>query len=113
MHLVEDKKTALSLKVRPELKRGLDAHAKAEKRSAGNLGEVLLEWSFEQLQAAGDTVTLMRSPGVPKSRRISLETQEQLFTALKIIIERAPSPVIEEVTRKLEAWAGKFGAEKN
>ena len=112
MHIVEEKKTPLSLKIRPELKRGLDGYAKAEKRSPGNLGEVLLEWSFEQLQAAGDTVRLMRSPGVPKSRRVSLETQEQLFTALKIIIERGPSTLIEEVARKLEAWAGKFGSEK-
>ena len=111
-HAMEEKRTHLNLKVRPALKANLQRRADKEERSLGNLAEVLLNWSTEQLSAAGDVVTLKRSPGVPNSRRISVETQEQLFTALKMIIERAPSAIIEEVTRKLTRYAAEYGDDK-
>jgi hypothetical protein len=112
MHSVEDKKVPLSLKVSPQLKTALEAFAKKEKRPVGNLGEILLDWSSEQLRAAGDTVALMRAPGVPKTNRVSRETHEQLYTALRIILERAPSAIIEETARKLSKWAAEYGQEK-
>jgi hypothetical protein len=112
MNPVEEKKTPLSLKIRPDLRRALEALAKAEHRSPGNLSELLLEWSFRQLQVAGDTVTLMRTPIPVKTKRISRETQEHLYTALRIILERAPSAIIEEVSRKLSKWAAEYGEEK-
>ncbi len=46
------------------------------------------------------------------SRRVSEELQDQLYTALQTIFDRAPSAVIEEVARKLTHWAGKYGEEK-
>lgn len=46
------------------------------------------------------------------SKRVSEELQDQLFTALETILERAPSAVIEEVARKITQWAGKYGEEK-
>lgn len=49
---------------------------------------------------------------VKYSKRVSEELQEQLFTALETILDRAPSAVIEEVARKLTHWAGKYGDEK-
>lgn len=56
----EGKKLPLSLKVRAELKQALKDWAKREDRSEGNLGELLLEWAFRQLQNAGDTITLKK-----------------------------------------------------
>lgn len=46
------------------------------------------------------------------TKRVSEELQEQLFTALETIMDRAPSAVIEEMARKLTHWAGKYGDEK-
>jgi hypothetical protein len=112
MNAVEEKKTPLSLKIRGDLRRSIENRARAERRSPANLSELILEWGFQQLEAAGDTVTLLRSPGVPKTKRISQETQEQLFTALRIILERAPSAIIEEAARKLAKWAAEYSGEK-
>jgi hypothetical protein len=50
--------------------------------------------------------------GAKRTRRVSEELQDQLYTALETILERAPSAVIEEVARKLTQWAGKYGEEK-
>jgi hypothetical protein len=109
---VEEKRTHLNLKVRPNLKAELERRARVEKRSLGNLAEVLLDWSAEQLHAAGDTVSLLRAPGIRRSKRVSQETQEQLFTAIGIILARAPSTVIEEVCRKLSRYAAQYGETK-
>jgi hypothetical protein len=53
-------KAPLSLRVRQELRAGLEEIAARDKRTLGNLAEVLLEWSFEQLQLAGSTEKLLR-----------------------------------------------------
>lgn len=53
-------KAPLSLRVRRELRAGLEDFAARNKRSLGNLGEVLLEWSFQQLQVVGSTERLLR-----------------------------------------------------
>jgi hypothetical protein len=53
-------KAPLSLRVRQELRAGLEEFAARDKRTLGNLSEVLLEWSFEQLQLAGSTERLLR-----------------------------------------------------
>ncbi len=44
------------------------------------------------------------------TRRVSEELQDQLYTAVEMILERAPSTVIEELARKLTQWAGKYGS---
>jgi len=51
-------KTGISLRVRGDLKAEMEEFAKNEKRSFGNLGAVLLDWSFELLKAAGSTSEL-------------------------------------------------------
>jgi hypothetical protein len=38
--------------------------------------------------------------------------QDELYTALAMILERAPSAVIEDVARTLTQRAGKYGSEK-
>jgi hypothetical protein len=53
-------KTALSIRVRRSLKDDLQKIADREYRKLGNLGELLMEWSFEQLMAAGSTEKLLK-----------------------------------------------------
>src|SRR6267154_4717689 len=48
-------KAQLSLRVRQELRRDLEEFAAKERRTLGNLGEILLEWAFEQLKRVGST----------------------------------------------------------
>jgi hypothetical protein len=53
-------KAQLSLRVRQLLRTELEAFAAGEKRKLGNVGEVLLEWSFDQLKAAGSIDRLLK-----------------------------------------------------
>jgi hypothetical protein len=53
-------KTALSLRVCQSLKDDLQKIADREYRKLGNLGELLMEWSYEQLTAAGSTAKLLK-----------------------------------------------------
>ena len=65
-------KAPLSLRVRQQLRTGLEEAAARDKRTLGNLGEVLLEWSFQQLQVVGSTERLLKyrvSPRSPRHRR--------------------------------------------
>ncbi len=52
------RKISVSLRIRRDLREEMIEFAKNEKRSFGNLGAVLLEWSFERLKAAGSTSEL-------------------------------------------------------
>ncbi|SRR6266403_660121 len=65
-------KAPLSLRVRQALRAGLEQYAAQEKRTLGNVGEVILEWGFQQLLAAGSTERLLKCSirvGVRKSKR--------------------------------------------
>ena len=53
-------KAQVSVRVRQELRRELEEYAARDKRRLGNLGEVLMEWAFEQLKAAGSTERLLK-----------------------------------------------------
>jgi hypothetical protein len=53
-------KTALSIRVRQSLKEDLQKIADREYRKLGNLGELLMEWSYEQLVAVGSTEKLLK-----------------------------------------------------
>lgn len=46
-------KAPLSLRIRQELRRELEEAATKERRTLANLGELLLEWAYEQLKVAG------------------------------------------------------------
>ena len=54
-------KAQISLRVRQALRSELEEFAAREKRKLGNVGEVLLEWGFAQLKAAGSIDRLLRS----------------------------------------------------
>jgi len=51
-------KIAVTLRMRGDLRAEMIGFAEQEKRSPGNLAAILLEWSFEQLKAAGSTTRL-------------------------------------------------------
>lgn len=60
-------KAPLSLRVRNELRRELEVAAKRERRTLGNLGEILIEWATARLREAGGTEKLLQRP-VPVPR---------------------------------------------
>jgi hypothetical protein len=66
-------KAQISLRVRQALRAELEAFAAKERRKLGNLTELILEWAFEQLKAAGSTERLLkykiRPPGSSAGRR--------------------------------------------
>src|SRR5258707_122124 len=53
-------KACFTLRIRPNLRLELEQFAPREQRSLGNIGAVLLEWSFQQLKAAGSIDRLLR-----------------------------------------------------
>lgn len=59
------------------------------------------------------TLRRIRGLAVPEGAitgaRISQETRDQLIAALELILERAPSPIIEDMARYLTDRAGKYG----
>lgn len=61
-------KAPLSLRVRQDLRREMEDFAAKERRKLGNLGEVILEWAFEQLKAASSVERLLKFRiGKPKT----------------------------------------------
>lgn len=64
-------KAQISLRVRQALRADLEQFAGRERRKLGNLTELILEWAFEQLKAAGSTDRLLkykiRPPGTRKT----------------------------------------------
>src|SRR5262249_24791520 len=69
--VVGEWKAQISLRVRQALRAEMEDFAAREKRKLGNLGEVLLEWSFEQLKAAGSIDRLLRyhiRPSAPRGK---------------------------------------------
>lgn len=55
------------IKVLPDLKRALQRQATREDKTLSKLGEVLLQWAFEQLQMAGDSFALKKWEARPGS----------------------------------------------
>ncbi|HKW61670.1 MAG TPA: hypothetical protein VJN89_03925 [Candidatus Acidoferrum sp.] len=56
------------IRIRQEVRRELEEFAAEERRTLGNLSEILLEWGFEQLKAAGSTAQLFhRAVPAPRS----------------------------------------------
>ena len=53
-------KAQISIRVRQDLRRDMEAVAERERRKLGNLGEQLVEWAFEQLKVAGSLDRLLK-----------------------------------------------------
>lgn len=61
-------KAQISLRVRQALRTELEELAAREKRELGNVGEITLEWGFEQLKAAGSIDRLLKYKIRPPGR---------------------------------------------
>lgn len=53
-------KSQVSFRIEPALRNELQQFANQERRSLGNLGAVLIEWSFEQLKSVGSVDRLLK-----------------------------------------------------
>ena len=53
-------KAQISLRVKQDLRRNLEAFAEKDRRKLGNLTELLVEWAYEQLKVAGSVDRLMK-----------------------------------------------------
>jgi len=65
-------KAQISLRVRQALRAELEELASRERRKLGNITELILEWGFEQLKAAGSTERLLKykiRPSAAHSKR--------------------------------------------
>ena len=55
----------------------MEAYAAREKRTLGNIGEVILEWAFEQLKIAGSTERLLKYKIRRPDKLVSQSDREQ------------------------------------
>lgn len=62
-------KAPLSLRISRNLRAELEQLAAKERRTLGNLGELLLEWGVEQLKATGSMDRLLKSKSLSGYRR--------------------------------------------
>jgi hypothetical protein len=83
------------------------------RKRRSDLLEAIWQTAWTNYQDSGSLQAYTEGRRIPKrTKRVSEDLQEQLYTALQTILERAPSTLIEEVARKLTQWAGKFGDER-
>ncbi len=89
------------------------AVVRERRKRRSDLLEAIWQVAWTNYQRSGSFQAYAEARRATKrTRRVSEELQDQLYTALETILERAPSTVIEEVARKLTQWAGKYGDEK-
>jgi hypothetical protein len=62
-------KAQISVRVRQALRAEMEEVAARERRKLGNLAELLLEWGFEQLKAAGSTERLLKFSLKPRNTK--------------------------------------------
>lgn len=90
-----------------------DSVLREKRKRRSDLLEAIWEIAWSDYQKSGSLSAYSEGKRARKySRRVSDELQDQLYTALETILDRAPSAVIEEAARKLTQWAGKYGDEK-
>lgn len=90
-----------------------DAVRRETRRHRTDLVEFIWNWAWAEYKKAGSLQDLLGGTSTRRySRRVSEELQDQMYTALGAILERAPSAVIEEIARILTTRAGKYGVEK-
>jgi hypothetical protein len=90
-----------------------DAVVREHRKRRSDLLESIWHIAWANYQRSGSLKSYAEGRAASKrTKRVSEELQDQLYTALETILERAPSALIEEVARKLTHWAGRFGDEK-
>ena len=65
-------KAQLSLRVRQDLRREMEELAARERRTLGNLGEILVSWAVEQLREAGSTEKLFSGKFLCRGSRMGI-----------------------------------------
>lgn len=110
----KENKVYLNVVVAPRVKKSLEDHAEVEDRTVSKMCDRLLGWSVKWLEQAGNSETLLSYQAGPsrKTGRVSEELQDQLHGALDLIFDRAPSTVIDAVTKYLTERAGRYGSPK-
>jgi len=90
-----------------------EAVLKETRKHRTDLLEFIWNWAWGEYRKSGSLQALLSGTRTGRySRRVSEELQDQLYTALGAILERAPSAVIEDIARILTARAGKYGTPK-
>jgi DNA primase catalytic subunit len=90
-----------------------DAVHKEVRKHRTDLVELIWDWAWKEYKRSGTLQALLHGNRSKRySRRVSEETQDQLYAALETIFERAPSAVLEDVARVLTSRAGKYGDAK-
>ncbi len=62
-------KAPLSLRIPQALRTEMEEFAARERRTLGNLGELLVEWSFTQLKVAGSIDRLLKVSLTPRNTK--------------------------------------------
>ena len=109
------KSAQVNIRFTPQALEQLDEAAEREYRDRSEMARLLIEWALGRYDRAGSLRALLDSDQPFRSRktsRISEETRMELLTALETILERAPSAIIEEMSRVLTQRAGKYGEPK-
>ena len=89
------------------------AVAREHRKRRSDLLEAIWNIAWTNYQRSGSLQAFAEGRrNTKRTKRLSEELQDQLYTALETILERAPSAVIEEVARTLTQFAGKYGDEK-
>lgn len=104
-------KTTLSFRVPAQQLSEIDEEIhKDHRKSRSDLVEPIWDWAWKEYKKAGSLNDLLEGNAKRAyTKRVSEQTQEQLYIALETILGRAPSAVIEDVARVLTARAGKYG----
>ena len=90
-----------------------EAVLKETRKHRTDLVEFIWNWAWNEYRKSGSLQALLSGTRTGRySRRVSEELQDQLYTALETILERAPSTVIEDVAHGLTTRAGKYGTPK-
>jgi Txe/YoeB family toxin of Txe-Axe toxin-antitoxin module len=90
-----------------------EAVHKETRKHRTDLLEFIWNWAWSEYRKSGSLQALLSGTRTGRySRRVSEELQDQLYTALGTILDRAPSAVIEDIARVLTARAGKYGTPK-
>jgi len=55
-----EQKAYISLRARPDLRREMEEFANKERRKLANVAEMLIEWAWAQLEAAGSLDRLLK-----------------------------------------------------
>jgi hypothetical protein len=101
----------LSFRVAPDQVEEIDREvARDHRKDRVSLLEPIWNWAWQVYKRVGSVRVLLEGTTVRRlTDRVDHETQERLYSALETIFDRAPTGVVDEVSRLLSNRAGKYG----